>query len=51
MTLGECQNEEKQVKAIKELESETIGFICSAGFDFTSQKYDLIDGEDLFNKI
>ena len=51
MTLGECQNEGKQVKAIKELESETIGFICSAGFDFTSKKYDLIDGEDLFNKI
>ena len=49
MTLSECENEENQIKEMKEITCNKIGFVCSSGFDFSSDKYDLITGEELFN--
>ena len=50
MTLPECENEENQIKEMKEITCNKIGFVCSSGFDFSSDKYDLITGEELFKE-
>lgn len=34
MKLSECQKEEKQVKSVSDIKWNSIGFVCSAGFDF-----------------
>jgi len=48
MTLFECEQEEKQVRDLVDLSCKKIGFVCSSGFDFESEKYELITGEDLY---
>lgn len=48
MSLKECEEEEKQVRAIVDMVCNRIGFICSSGFDFSSDRYNLIEGKDLF---
>ncbi len=48
MTLKECEEEERQVRSIVDLACNRIGFICSAGFNFTNDRYDLIEGRDLY---
>ena len=48
MSLAECKNEEKQIRRLTELECKKIGFICSAGFDFKTKEYDLIDSKKLY---
>ena len=48
MTLSECEQEEAQIKMIPNLNCAETGFVCSAGFCFTSPKYHLISAEDLY---
>ncbi len=48
MTLEECIKEENQIKQMNEINWKNIGFICSSGFDFSSDKYILITGNDLY---
>ena len=48
MTLKECEEEERQVRSIVDLVCNRIGFICSSGFNFTCDRYDLIEGRDLY---
>lgn len=49
MTLQECQQEEKQVRSIREITVSKIGFVCTGGFAFEEDSdYVLIDGEGLF---
>ena len=48
MTLSECEKEENQIKQMKEITCNKIGFVSSSGFAFSSEKYDLIHGEDLY---
>ena len=49
MTLQECQQEEKQVRSIREIAVSKIGFVCTGGFAFEEDSdYVLIDGEGLF---
>ena len=49
MTLAECEQEERQINAVSGMKCRSIGFICSAGFDFASEKYRLISAEDLYS--
>lgn len=48
MTKKECEAEEKQIRNIQELQCGRVGFICSAGFDFEDETYDLISGDMLY---
>lgn len=48
MTLSECQEEEKQVRDLVSISCRKIGFVCSGGFDFKSENYELLTGENLF---
>ena len=48
MTEQECRNEQKQMEAIPCIKPSATGFVCSAGFDFMTDRYRLISGEDLF---
>ena len=48
MTLKECEEEERQIRSIVDLACNRIGFICSAGFNFTNDRYVLIEGRDLY---
>ena len=48
MTEGECEREALQVRNISGMNSGTIGFICTGGFDFDSVQYQLIHGKELF---
>jgi len=43
-----CEKEESQVAAIPKIGAHRLGFICSAGFEFSSDQWELITGEDLF---
>lgn len=43
-----CKKEEEQIKQLPDLFPKKIGFVCSAGFNFSSEEYDLISGEDLY---
>ena len=45
---NECIKEENQIKQMNEINWKNIGFICSSGFDFSSDKYILITGNDLY---
>ena len=45
---AECDREAAQVRAIPEISASRVGFVCSGGFDFTSDDYVLITGDDLF---
>ena len=49
MILQACKKEEEQVRSIKNMACKTIGFVCSAGFDFEFEDYKLITGETLYN--
>lgn len=49
MTMSECLQEELQVRAVPGADVRNVGFICSAGFGFDSDEYDLISGEDLYS--
>ena len=49
MGLGECRAEEQQVRAIPDVEVGTVGFACTGGFDFESDEYALVAGDDLYN--
>ena len=49
MTLGECEKEESQVKKVTGLSCRKTGFVCSAGFDFVDERYDLVTGEDVYS--
>lgn len=48
MKLEECEEEEKQVKAMTGMDYENIGFVASAGFDFISERYALIASTELY---
>lgn len=48
MSESECIKEEQQVLSVPNIQVESIGFACSSGFSFTSDKYHLITGEDLY---
>ena len=48
MTLTECEDEERQARAIPGASVGTVGFICSGGFDFKSEAYELVTGDDLY---
>ena len=50
MTLRECEEEERQIRAITDMVFRRAGFICSAGFDFSDKRYDLIEGKDLYSR-
>lgn len=49
MTKHECLNEVEQVEQINDLQITSIGFICSSGFNFDSDEFTLISGEDLYS--
>ncbi|MEE8808292.1 MAG: ATP-binding protein [Lactimicrobium sp.] len=49
MKLAECKKEADQVRKIRNLNCSRIGFICLSGFDFSSDEYRLISGDDLFS--
>ena len=51
MTRKECEEEERQVRSIVDMVCRKIGFICSAGFDFQDERYELLDGIDLYKPI
>lgn len=48
MTKKMCEVEENQVKTIKNINLKKIGFVCSAGFNFSDDEYISISGEDLY---
>ena len=48
MTHGECEAEERQVRAVPGANIGTVGFVCTGGFDFETDGYRLVSGEDLF---
>ena len=48
MTKGECEAEENQVVALTAPCCKKLGFICSAGFTFKSEKYNLIAGKQIY---
>ncbi len=48
MKRAECDAEAMQVHAIPDVRVGAIGFICTGGFDFSSEDYHLIEGEDLY---
>ena len=48
MTDQECIKEEKQLEEIPGVAPTVTGFVCSAGFDFGSDRYRLINGDELF---
>lgn len=48
MTKKMCEVEENQVKTIQNLNLKKIGFVCSAGFNFSDDEYIMITGEDLY---
>lgn len=51
MTREECQQEEKQVNQITELNCIKLGFVNVSGFNFEDDGYELIEGEELLEKI
>lgn len=51
MKLKECEEEEKQIKSINGLNVSRVGFVCSAGFDFTSEKYKLVTADDVYSAL
>ena len=48
MSKAECEKEEAQVRLLCEINCKKVGFVCSAGFDFKSKKYELIDDRMIF---
>ncbi len=48
MSEAECQAEAAQVKRISGLKVSEMGFICSAGFDFSTDAWQLITGENIY---
>lgn len=48
MTEQECIKEEKQLEEIPGVAVSVTGFVCPAGFDFSSDRYRLINGDELF---
>lgn len=51
MTEQECHDEEEQLREAPGISPAVTGFVCSSGFDFKSDKYKMITGDDLFSKI
>lgn len=49
MTQKECMKEEMQIRSLTQMNCTGIGFVCSAGFDFESDKYTLLSAEDLYD--
>lgn len=49
MSYEECEEEEEQLKQLEGITYRKIGFACSGGFDFNNDRYELINGEDLFS--
>ncbi len=47
----QCNQEAEQVMAILDMSNKRIGFVSASGFDFESDKYELITGDDLFSDI
>lgn len=45
-----CEQEEAQMRSIPGVEPAKVGFVCSAGFDFSDKQYTLITGEDLYDE-
>ena len=46
-----CEQEEKEVRRLAgSIEIEKIGFISASGFKFSTDKYDLISGEQLYQQ-
>ncbi|MBO4706379.1 MAG: AAA family ATPase [Spirochaetaceae bacterium] len=48
MSKAECEKEEAQVRLLCDINCKKVGFVCSAGFDFKSKKYELIDDRMIF---
>lgn len=51
MTKNECKKEENQIRSVIDMNCRKVGFVCSAGFDFFTDEYTLIDGEKLFDAL
>lgn len=50
MTEAQCRDEAEQVSRIADkIPVGRIGFVCSAGFSFDSDQYDLISGEEMYS--
>lgn len=49
MTYGECEQEAEQLRKIEGIACRKIGFVCTGGFNFTSEEYILIEGSELYN--
>lgn len=49
MSLEECKKEEAQIKSVTEIDCKKIGFVCTAGFDFESDEYELLNAEKLYD--
>lgn len=48
MTLAECEAEERQIRQQGNITPAKIGFVCTGGFDFSDDRYVLIDGQNLY---
>ena len=48
MTLAECESEESQVRSVPGVRIGDIGFVCTGGFDFDSDRYRFVSGDDLY---
>lgn len=50
MGIEECRDEEAQVRRAVGDAAALVGFVCAGGFDFDSEEYHLITGEDLYKR-
>ena len=48
MTRAECEAEERQIRQQGNITPAKIGFVCTGGFDFSDDRYVLIDGQNLY---
>lgn len=48
LSLPQCQQEAQKISQIPDFKPSKIGFISLGGFNFTSEDYELISGEQLF---
>ena len=50
LTISVAFEEERKIKAIKELEIKGVGFACSSGFDFeNTDDWVMLSGENLYS--
>ena len=50
LTISVALEEERKIKAIKELKIKGVGFACSSGFDFENpDNWVMLSGRDLYS--